>query len=454
MQLVRTLGKKAASAAVASVPDPFVVAVVLAVGVCVAGIIAGLVGGSSFSSSVAGVFNAWAGPEGMWKYLPFAMQMTLILVLGHAFVSAPPIRRVQDVLAAVPTTTGAAAYMVSLIACAAALVHWGLGLIVGATLARRVAIVGLAQGRRFHYPLLGAAGYSGLMVWHGGLTGTGPSEAAAGTFLVTLPLGETIFSDLNLVVAMAGLALIPLFFRWLAPLEVERRDTIEGRLSPEELFPPVEERPKPAGRGVRKLERSPAIRVAFCLLLIGALVTHTRMALLADERVSWLNLINGFFFATALLLHPTMRSFVKGVNDAARGAAGIILQFPIYAGIAAVMVQADFVEGLCRLFGDPDRFSAPQVFVSASLVNLFIPSGGQQFAVHGQVLREAILHGGSSTLVMALAYGDQLTNMIQPFWSLALLGITGLRARDIMGFCVVAMVLFWPVVLIALLLLG
>jgi short-chain fatty acids transporter len=76
------------------------------------------------------------------------------------------------------------------------------------------------------------------------------------------------------------------------------------------------------------------------------------------------------------------------------------------------------------------------------VVNLFVPSGGGQWAIQGPIAIESGLALGvpPRKMLMAVAYGDQLTNMLQPFWALPLLAITGLKAREIVGYTAIVMV--------------
>jgi short-chain fatty acids transporter len=156
---------------------------------------------------------------GLWKLLEVSMQMCLILVTGHALAVTKPVKALIDAVARIPRTTGTAAAMVSTLACAFALINWGLGLIVGALLAREVGKSMQQRGITAHYPLICAAGYMGLMVWHGGLSGSAPLSmtTADGAAKVLprdvaaqlpdgIPLNETLFSPLNLFVTLACLS--------------------------------------------------------------------------------------------------------------------------------------------------------------------------------------------------------------------------------------------------------
>ncbi len=383
----------------------------------------------------------WISPEhGFWFLLKFGMQMTVILVTGYALATTPVLRRMIDALAVLPRGAGSAAALVALMAMLAAFVHWGLGLMVGALLARAVGCRARARGIPVHYPLLGAAGYVGLMVWHGGWSGSAPLIFATDQLGMlgggeVLPFSQTLFSPMNLTVALLLLLTVPVLYALLAPGDPSRMEPCP--LDPEEgSTPEPPPRPTPADR----LDRSRLAAWGIGLAGLAAVIDYA----LGTERADQIAVINGIFLFSGLILHGTPRAYLRAITEGTRGAAGIILQFPFYAGIMGMMSGS----GLAALFSEAcanlaSAASFPGVaFLSAAVVNLFVPSGGGQVAVQGQILIDAArsLDVPAWKAVMALAYGDQITNMLQPFWALALLGITGLEARQIMGYTLVVMI--------------
>ena len=133
------------------------------------------------------------------------------------------------------------------------------------------------------------------------------------------------------------------------------------------------------------------------------------------------------------------------LQEAIGGASGILIQFPLYFGILAIMHQAGLIERISDFFvahTSADSFPL-MTFLSAGLVNFFVPSGGGQWAIQGPILISTALtfKVDLAKTVMAFAYGDQLTNMLQPFWALPLLGITGLKARDILPYTLLLMLI-------------
>ena len=158
-----------------------------------------------------------------------------------------------------------------------------------------------------------------------------------------------------------------------------------------------------------------------------------------------LNVINFLFLTLAILLHGTPRNLLNALTEAVKGGAGIVIQFPFYAGIMAIMVQSGLAASISEaLVGIASDATLPfWTFISAGIVNFFVPSGGGQWAVQAPVILPAAEALGTdlARVSMAVAWGDAWTNMVQPFWALPILGIAGLRAKDIMGFCMMHLIL-------------
>lgn len=150
------------------------------------------------------------------------------------------------------------------------------------------------------------------------------------------------------------------------------------------------------------------------------------------------NFINLILLGLCLLLHRSVNQFLASVQRAIGDISGILIQFPLYFGILGIMKSS----GLIVVFSDflidhaSDATLPLYTFFSAGLVNFFVPSGGGQWAIQGPIILQAAQELGANLpkTVMAMAYGDQLTNMLQPFWALPLLGITRLKAYEILPF--------------------
>jgi short-chain fatty acids transporter len=435
-------------------PEPFVLAVMLTVLVLLAALVFGEWPGTSASAPlpqrVGVALETWAG-GGLWKLLAFAMQATLMLVAGTALAEAPIVQagitRVVRIARGPRTLVG----LTAAVSIGLALLSWSLSLIGGALLAREAGRVSEREGWRLHYPLLCAAAYSGMMVWHGGLSGTAPLKATSTKDLIevlgpelaakvgVIPLSETLFSPLNLFVTGGLLVLGPLVFGFMTPARGCDPDPRPPRPTVDVVAAPSEA--VESGDRLDALERSPWI---VWLLGVPMLAGLGVIAIRRGFAQLDLDTVNLALWVAAMLLHGRPDRFLTACDRGIRGCTGIVLQFPLYAGIMAIMAAS----GLSALLSTWIAATGSELlgvvtFLSAGVVNLFVPSGGGQWAVQGPIAMQAALDAGvePATLLMAVAYGDQWTNMIQPFWALPLLAVTGVRARDIVGYTCLWMLL-------------
>ena len=308
------------------------------------------------------------------------------------------------------------------------------------------------RGIPVHYPLIVAAGYTGLLVWHGGLSGSAPlSMTTVSGLTKVLPveamgqveplgLGSTIFSPLNIFVSGGLVLLIPAVVFLLAPT----REGEHGGL-------PEAARAAPSADARVKAPRSGLAWSAVVSLLLAAplFLALVRYAwVVGIDRVG-LNQITMLMLVLGLLLHRSPGAYAEAISEGASACGGIMLQFPLYAGIMAMMVVSGLAEQLARVLVELGSGStvALMSFVAAAITNLFVPSGGGQWAIQGPIALQAGIEVGvePGKMVMSVAYGDQLTNMLQPFWALPLLSITGVKAKEIVGYTVILMTfaLFW-----------
>ncbi len=390
--------------------------------------------------------------KGFWVLLKFGMQMCVILVTGYALATTAPVQKFLKWLANIPKTTAGAAMLVALVAVIAGLINWGLGLIVGAIFALEVGRQGYLNNRKFHYPLLVAAGYAGLAVWHGGLSGSAPLLVATkGHFLEKqigiIPVSKTLGSPMNITVLIVMLIMIPLVMYLMSPKDESKIKTI----APELCHVGEEEgTPKSEWTFADKLENS--ILLSWIIGLGGLIYIFYYFG--KHGFALNLNIVNFTFLIVGIILHKRPIAYVRAISDGVRGCAGIILQFPFYAGIMGMMKFSGLVAVIAGWFVAISSATTYPIFtyISACIVNIFVPSGGGQWAVQGPVLVKAAetLHFSIPKTIMAMAYGDQWTNLFQPFWALPLLGICGVRARDIMGYCIALMFIGIPIYIILL----
>ncbi len=447
--MLARLGQRISAVFRASAPDPFVIAVLLTVVTFV--LVLALTDAGPFD-----IIDSWSADTGVWAFLGFSMQMCLILVTGHALASSPPVAAVLKRLANIPKTGAQAAFLIAFVAAALGVLNWGLGLIGGAILARDVGRALEARGVRAHYPLLAASGYLGLLTWHGGFSGTAPLKVTTerelrdvlgqtADLVQPMPLTETILSPMNLVVTGGLLLLAPLVMALLTPKREDQMEPASHFISARESAPHAE-RQERAPFLPNLLENTPIVSFLLAAMIGVWAWRYYLPSDLAQSGVRNLtpNTVNLTMLMLGLVLHGTPRRYIQAVEDAVRGCAGIILQFPLYAGIMGMM----HASGLTAMFAERLAAGANETtlpiftFFSAGVVNLFIPSGGGQWGVQGPIAIQAALDAGvaPAKMVMAVAYGDQLTNMLQPFWALPLLAVTGVKARDIVGYTAMLMI--------------
>ena len=430
-------------------PDPFVIAIALTLLTMLLALTLGYEGAEGVSSKAGAMIDSWRGPKGLWAFLGFGMQMSLILVTGHALAESRPIKSVIRALSSIPNRAPSAAALVSVGAILAGLLNWGLGLIVGALLAREMARALRAKGIHAHGALLAAAGYTGLLVWHGGMSGSSPlvmsnardmarvlpSELIAQHSIAPVPLSDTLFSPMNLFVCVGLLVIVPITFMLLTPKHDD--EIVPMPISDDPAPAPIER----AATFPEWIDRSPIVVWALAILLVGAFV---RFATIDGFMTLGPNEVNVAMLALGLVFHGSIRSYLNAAEDGAKGCAGIILQFPLYAGIMGIAVSSGLVDDFSTWISTfANETTAPLfTFCSAAVVNLFVPSGGGQWGIQGPIALQTGAESGvaPAKMIMSVAYGDQLTNMLQPFWALPLLAITKVKAREIVGYTCVVMV--------------
>lgn len=385
------------------------------------------------------VVKGWG--EGLSGLLEFMTQMALILLLGHTLANTGPVRRLLASLGGVPKTALQGYLFVFVVAAVASLVTWGLGLVVGVLLAVEVAKQGREKGLNLHFPMLVAAGYSGYVIWHMGYSGSGTLTAATeGSFIAeqlgeTIPISETTFAWWNILAIVATIIVVGVGLALVAPRAGDKIVELKSDARYDADVAIDDEVVTPADRV--DASRIPTLLVG--VALVAYLVIHY-----AEGGTATLDIVNWTFLALIFLLVRSPFELISLVKNAASNVGEILLQFPLYAGIMGIMGTS----GLITVFSDfmvetagPSTFGL-LAFLSAGVVNLFVPSGGGQFAVQGPVMLDAGARLGvdPSVTIMAIAYGDQWTNMIQPFWALPVLAISGLKIRDILGYTMVTLI--------------
>ncbi|MEG9883411.1 MAG: TIGR00366 family protein [Hyphomicrobiales bacterium] len=373
------------------------------------------------------VIRMWGG--GLWSLLQFSMQMLLVLVTGYMMAATPPVRRGLSAIANLQNSPAMAIVSVTLVALVASWLNWGFGLVAGGLFAKEI-----ARRIRVDYRLLIASAYSGFLVWHGGLSGSIPlSIATEGhpfqSIIGIVAVQHTLFSGFNIAIVIALFITLPVVNMMMLP-----KDDDSVYIDPASLGSSSESVGTTGDTPSERLLDSRGLTILIGLAGLVWLIDY-----FIHKGALTLNVINFAFLFAAIILHGTPRRLLASLNEAVKGGGAIIIQFPFYAGIMAIMTGSGLAMSISHgLVSLSSQTSFPfWTFLSAGLVNLFVPSGGGQWAVQAPVILPAAQAMGVDVAraSMAVAWGDAWTNLIQPFWALPLLAIAGLKARDIMGFC-------------------
>lgn len=420
-------------------PDPLIFAMLLTM-------LTFIIALSLTPSTPMDLVNMWG--NGFWNLLAFGMQMALIIVTGHALASSPPVKRILRMTASLAKTPVQGVMLVTFFGAIASVINWGFGLVVGAMFAREVA----RRVRGSDYPLLIACAYIGFMTWGGGFSGSMPLLAATPGNPVEhiaglIPVSDTIFTRYNIFITLSLIAILPFVTRLMMPGKGDVVMVDPALLEEEPDF--QKKLPKDAPVSER-MEESRIITWIICLLGFSFLA----MYFIKNGFNITINTVNMLFLLTGLLLHKTPMAYMRAVSSSTKSTAGILVQFPFYAGIQ-LMMEGSGLGGLITEFfinvADKDSFPL-MTFFSSALINFAVPSGGGHWVIQGPFVMPAAQALGADLgkSVMAIAYGEQWMNMVQPFWALPALAIAGLGVRDIMGYCITALLFSCPIFIIGL----
>jgi short-chain fatty acids transporter len=371
--------------------------------------------------------------------------------------------------------------LVGLLAMLIAWIHWGLGLIIGAILAREMGRQATERDLNVHYPLLCVAGFLGLaLTWNMGLSGAavllmntpGNVFIEQGIINSLVPISRTIFHPQMITLLTIGIVFMLVLLYLLSPPDAEKEGMTE--FVPEsELgeFVETEDESAAADGGETAAESAtdtareprdestvPADRINNSRIL-GGVIALSGVAItiyaFATQGLNTLNLntVNFAFLFIGFALFTSPEAYAEQFSEAVTSASDIILQFPFYAGIIGMMTNSGLAATMAESivgFAGTETFPAAVVVIS-TIVNTFVPSGGGEWTVIGPIVIPAAQNLGVplGQTMIAYTFGASLADLIQPFWALPLLGITSMRARDIFGYTIMMLILALPFFLIA-----
>ena len=481
---MQRLGELFARLAQRWLPDPLVLACLLTILVLATAVVFPQTDALRETSVVdrsGQVVSGWL--TSLWnpKFLVFALQMCMVLLTGFGLAKAPAALRGLRAMAGWARNGRSAVFLVGLTSCVGCWINWGFGLVLAGLLAREVRRNLASRRLPCNYALIVAAAYAGMMVWHGGFSGSAPLKfASEGVIaeamgqseaieIAPMSIASTLLSPMNIVLSLVLFIAVPTALWAMSAIGAAGGSRISGEVPADDLensAPPSDAASPSAAEPVSmadRLNRSRALSLTICACVVAALVMEIRSRGSASIN---LNFVNSTFLAMGLLLHRNILSYAAALAEGGRAIVGIVVQFPLYSGIQGVMFSAGLAASVSRMFVDASQQAAEWLhvsvestfpvatFLSAGVVNFFVPSGGGQWIVQGPIMcgAAAALALPVEQTVMAISYGDQWTNMVQPFWAIPLMGMTQVNAREFMGYSALLMLLAGPLFVAALLL--
>ncbi|CAM4075845.1 short-chain fatty acid transporter [Bordetella tumbae] len=411
-------------------PDPFVFAIALT-------LLTVLMAMGIEGQSLGQITREWG--KGFWSLLAFTTQMAVILAMGYVLATAPLTDRLLNRIVSHVHQPRTAIIVATLVGGIGSYLNWGFGLVIGGIVAKKLAL----KVKGVHYPLIIAAAYSGFTMYGLGLSASIPVLVATpGHPLVnqmgTVPLSETIFSAPMLITSLIIIVTLPLLNAWLHPRAGEKVVEVD---------PAIDKSTEPAPGSdlieqntiASKLNNSRILSLLIGLLGMAYVVFH-----FVDGGSLDLNLINFFILFLGVLLLGTPAAYVAKLNDGIKTISGIILQYPFYAGIMAIMAGSGLVNTISHVFVDVATPGTLPFWglISSFFINFFAPSGGGHWMIQGPFMIDAAKEIGSSIsqTSMAVMLGNSWNDLVQPFWILPALALSKLKLRDVMSYTVIMMI--------------
>lgn len=415
-------------------PDAFVFALLALIIIFAAGLLAG----SRFQELIDDF------GQGFWSLIPFTMQMAMIIIGGYVVAVSPPVFRIIRRLSRIPQTPRGAIAFVALFSMLTSLISWGLGLIFAALLAREV----VKNIRGIDYRAMGAAAYLGQgTVWALGFSSSAallmatPAAIPASLLKISgvIPLGQTLYLPQSVIMACILICSSVLIAYLSAPARSAKTAEWFGVTDVED---PAPEKAGPATKG-EWLEYFPLLSI-----VVGAMgFAYLARVLAARGPLSALDLnsYNFLFLMAGLLLHWRPRSFTRAVNGAVPATAGVLIQFPFYGGIFGIVTMSPIARVMAHFFVRISSHGTFPLLVSiySAILGMFVPSGGSKWVIEAPYVLQAAqdLHVHLGWVVQIYNASEALPNLINPFWMLPILGILKVRARDLVGFTALQLML-------------
>jgi short-chain fatty acids transporter len=412
-----------------TIPDPFVLAILITI------IVAALAALFGPRASIETVVGGWG--KGFFDILTFAFQITLVLVTGHAFAHAPPVQRAFRALVGMARTPEQAAGLAFLLVAIASFFNWGFGLVISALVAREV-----ARKMKVDFAWIVAAGFSGWVVWASGMSSSiALAQSTTGSAMnvvekltgQVLPFNSTVFASFNLVPTVAMLLVMPFVLAWMKPGPSETV-VLDIEKYPE---PPAPEKPAGPLTPAQWLERSWIVSGVLGAAGIAYLVLSWR----GGGRLAGVNAVIFTMFIAGVVLHGYPLAYANAIKNAAKQTGSMMLQYPLYGGVMGMMEATGLPDQISHFFvAISNAHTLPfWSYVCSLFVTFLIPSGGGHWAVQGPFVVPAAvtLHASIPATTMGVAMGEQVSNMMQPFWAAPVVAMAGVGVQRVLGFTVI-----------------
>ena len=410
-------------------PDPFVFAIALT-------LLTVLMAMGIEGQGLGQITREWG--KGFWSLLAFTTQMAVILAMGYVLATAPLTDRLLDRIVGLVHQPRTAIIVATLVGGIGSYLNWGFGLVIGGVVAKKLAL----KVKGVHYPLIIAAAYSGFTMYGLGLSASIPVLIATpghpmADQMGIVPLSETIFSTPMLLTSLVIIVTLPLLNAWLHPRAGDKVVEVDPAID-KSTEPPASGELAEQNTIASKLNNSRLLSLLIGLLGVAYVAFH-----FTDGGSLDLNLINFIILFLGILLLGTPAAYVAKLNDGIKTISGIILQYPFYAGIMAIMAGSGLVNTISHVFVDVATPGTLPFWglISSFFINFFAPSGGGHWVIQGPFMIDAAKEIGSAInqTSMAVMLGNAWNDLVQPFWILPALALSKLKLRDVMGYTVIMM---------------
>ncbi len=428
------------------VPDSFTIAIILTIIVFVGGLASEtLYSHKPLFLSILHCISGWG--DGFFTLLEFGMQMSLIILSGYIIASSTVVNRLLVAIIQFPKSDRSLATTIAALSMLLCYINWGFGLVAGALLVKTAYKI----RKDINYVYLVSVAYLGLgTLWHGGLSASVPLLIATQNHFLSskigvVPVGETIFSSENLVlmtsIFVAFIVLVYLIYPSGRYEEVvvefkDREESIQSNADKKITF-------------AQRLEHFYLLNFVIFLFIM----VYNAYDIYQGRFALTLNRVNIIFLGLGFLFHRSPYDFVRAAANGANLIIGVVIQFPLYAGIYGIIKGTSLLTVISNFFLTicSQKSLLFVIFLYSGILNYFVPSGGSKWVIEAPYIVDIAdkLDVPIGKVAMFYAYGDMWTNLIQPFWAIPLLAAAGIEFKKILGYELIFAFLYGIIITVA-----